>query len=391
MAAELGRLVVEGFRSIRRVELDLTTDVTVLIGANGSGKSNLVSALELIWGCLLSSGQGGAGPLFLAWDRGARLVVRRCLPGCGARVSWTRGGSDMRGSGCRMTILRRGGSAGLESGVAPGGAAHSWCACAPCALRPVWPRRAGERVWWVRSWFLRTWLSRSGRGGSSGRAGRAGPRRPWLPGTTASRRSRGRWRWRPRRASCRGRSGPGSGRAGGGCRHRPVPRPVRGPGPSAPVWPWRAGRRGRGARRPRSAGAGRGCSRVFVMGPREAGRLPRRGARRGPGRGRQAMVEPLKRPWSPISTASDTAVRALTPRRQARRLAVGAGPAVVGGDRRWPHQAGRGVRWCAPPCPQDGRRQGRQRTGPHADHVVAADTPPPGRPRGPGSAPLAPS
>ena len=90
------------------------------------------------------------------------------------------------------------------------------------------------------------------------------------------------------------------------------------------------------------------------------------------------MVEPLKRLQSPISTASDTAVRALTPRRQARRLAVGAGPAVVGGDRRWPHQAGRGVRWCAPPCPQDGRRQGRQRTGPHADHVVAADTPQPG-------------
>lgn len=68
------------------------------------------------------------------------------------------------------------------------------------------------------------------------------------------------------------------------------------------------------------------------------------------------MVEPLKRPWSPISTASDTAVRALTPRRQARRLAVGAGPAVVGGDRRWPHQAGRGVRWCAPPCRRRHRR-----------------------------------
>lgn len=68
------------------------------------------------------------------------------------------------------------------------------------------------------------------------------------------------------------------------------------------------------------------------------------------------MVEPLKRPWSPISTASDTAVRALTPRRQARRLAVGAGPAVVGGDRRWPHQAGRGVRWRAPPCRRRHRR-----------------------------------
>ena len=48
MTAALGRLVVEGFRSIRSLELELTTDVTVLIGANGSGKSNLVSALELV-------------------------------------------------------------------------------------------------------------------------------------------------------------------------------------------------------------------------------------------------------------------------------------------------------------------------------------------------------
>lgn len=48
MAAGLRRLVVEGFRSISHVELELTTDVTVLIGANGSGKSNLVSALELV-------------------------------------------------------------------------------------------------------------------------------------------------------------------------------------------------------------------------------------------------------------------------------------------------------------------------------------------------------
>ena len=189
-----------------------------------------------------------------------------------------------------------------------------------------------------------------------------------------------------------GRSGPGSGRV---WRRLPASaRSATGAGASAAARPYGLGGPvggGVASGRPRSAGAGRGCSRVFVMGPREAGRLPRRGARRGPGRGRQAMVEPLKRLQSPISTASDTAVRALTPRRQARRLAVGAGPAVVGGDRRWPHQAGRGVRWCAPPCPQDGRRQGRQRTGPHADHVVAADTPPPGRPRGPGSAPLAPS
>ena len=48
MTTALGHLVVEGLGSIRRVELDLSTDVTVFIGANGSGKSNLVSALELV-------------------------------------------------------------------------------------------------------------------------------------------------------------------------------------------------------------------------------------------------------------------------------------------------------------------------------------------------------
>ena len=48
MTAGLEHLVVEGLGPIRRVELDLTTDITVLIGANGSGKSNLVSALELV-------------------------------------------------------------------------------------------------------------------------------------------------------------------------------------------------------------------------------------------------------------------------------------------------------------------------------------------------------
>lgn len=48
MTAGLEHLVVEGLGPIRRVELDLTTDITVLIGANGSGKSNLVNALELV-------------------------------------------------------------------------------------------------------------------------------------------------------------------------------------------------------------------------------------------------------------------------------------------------------------------------------------------------------
>ena len=44
----LGTLTVEGLGSVRGLTLDLTTGVTVLIGANGAGKSNLVSAFELV-------------------------------------------------------------------------------------------------------------------------------------------------------------------------------------------------------------------------------------------------------------------------------------------------------------------------------------------------------
>ncbi|RRD06284.1 chromosome segregation protein SMC [Arachnia propionica] len=46
--ARLGRLVIEGLGSVRELDLEVTTDVTVLIGANGSGKSNVIGALELI-------------------------------------------------------------------------------------------------------------------------------------------------------------------------------------------------------------------------------------------------------------------------------------------------------------------------------------------------------
>lgn len=47
-APRLNRLKVANLTSLRAIDLELTTDVTVLIGANGSGKSNLVSALELL-------------------------------------------------------------------------------------------------------------------------------------------------------------------------------------------------------------------------------------------------------------------------------------------------------------------------------------------------------
>lgn len=44
---KLTRLKVSGFRSIRELDLDVK-DLTVLIGANGSGKSNLVSVFNLL-------------------------------------------------------------------------------------------------------------------------------------------------------------------------------------------------------------------------------------------------------------------------------------------------------------------------------------------------------
>ena len=42
------RIDISGFRSIENLSLQLETPVTVLVGANGAGKSNLISALELL-------------------------------------------------------------------------------------------------------------------------------------------------------------------------------------------------------------------------------------------------------------------------------------------------------------------------------------------------------
>jgi len=44
---KLRRVTIEGFRSIRKVDLDLK-DLTVLVGANGSGKSNFISFFEML-------------------------------------------------------------------------------------------------------------------------------------------------------------------------------------------------------------------------------------------------------------------------------------------------------------------------------------------------------
>lgn len=48
MTAPLASVRVKGFRSIADLELPLTSAVTLLVGANGSGKSNVIAAFELL-------------------------------------------------------------------------------------------------------------------------------------------------------------------------------------------------------------------------------------------------------------------------------------------------------------------------------------------------------
>ncbi|MGW9630236.1 AAA family ATPase [Agromyces sp. NPDC055520] len=48
MVAPLASIEIRGYRSIASLNLDLSSAVTLLIGANGAGKSNLVEAFELL-------------------------------------------------------------------------------------------------------------------------------------------------------------------------------------------------------------------------------------------------------------------------------------------------------------------------------------------------------
>jgi predicted ATPase len=65
--AQLNRIVIKGFKSIKECEIDLN-NINVLIGANGAGKSNLISAFEmlnkvLIGELALYAGKKGIVPL----------------------------------------------------------------------------------------------------------------------------------------------------------------------------------------------------------------------------------------------------------------------------------------------------------------------------------------
>lgn len=79
---KIDKIGISGYLSIRSAELQLG-DLTVIIGANGSGKSNLVSALELLGrivdrdlGWFVTSERGGASQLMNGWDPKGGLTLR---------------------------------------------------------------------------------------------------------------------------------------------------------------------------------------------------------------------------------------------------------------------------------------------------------------------------
>ena len=66
---KLDRIEVSGFKSIRELKLDLHS-LNVLIGANGSGKSNFISLFEV-----LNNAVAGNFQLFVARKGGAESFL----------------------------------------------------------------------------------------------------------------------------------------------------------------------------------------------------------------------------------------------------------------------------------------------------------------------------
>ncbi|MBI4569957.1 MAG: AAA family ATPase [Planctomycetes bacterium] len=65
----LAKLAINGFRSIRETDIDLR-DITLLVGANGSGKSNVVAFLEM-----LSHAMNGDLRVYVARNGGASALL----------------------------------------------------------------------------------------------------------------------------------------------------------------------------------------------------------------------------------------------------------------------------------------------------------------------------
>jgi len=83
MRERFRRLTLEGFRSIRSLDLELG-DITILVGANGSGKSNLISFFQLLQAALSENlrvhvGRKGGGSALLHYGIRHTQTMRASL------------------------------------------------------------------------------------------------------------------------------------------------------------------------------------------------------------------------------------------------------------------------------------------------------------------------
>ena len=124
---DLARIVLKGFKSIREMDLELR-DLNILIGANGSGKSNLIAFFtllnQIVSGDLqLYVGKSGGADALLHFGRRRtdKLQCRLWLPQSGYRFSlvpaardalifseenWFHPDTDLFGAGAHVSVAR---------------------------------------------------------------------------------------------------------------------------------------------------------------------------------------------------------------------------------------------------------------------------------------------
>ena len=88
----LKRLRIEGFRSIASADIAFT-DLDVLIGANGAGKSNLIAFLRMVGSMLSSEGGlslyvGRAGGASALLHDGPKATLPRLRAACPHFAAW---------------------------------------------------------------------------------------------------------------------------------------------------------------------------------------------------------------------------------------------------------------------------------------------------------------
>ena len=98
MGLNITRLELRDFRSYTEFELDPDPTLTILVGPNAAGKTNIIEAVQLVtegdsfrrpqWADLVRWGQREAGVTLTAQGDGRHLQTTLAVSEAGRRVSW---------------------------------------------------------------------------------------------------------------------------------------------------------------------------------------------------------------------------------------------------------------------------------------------------------------